>query len=64
LKKDDDLAKTIEVNKVGYAKPFKFTWNFTFGIIDPPRVRDIKRWKLCVSTMNKKWFMVGKFINI
>jgi len=37
---------------------------FTFGIIDPPRVRDIRRWKLCVSTMNKKWFMVGKFINI
>lgn len=22
LKKDDDLAKTIEVNKIGYAKPF------------------------------------------
>jgi hypothetical protein len=36
----------------------------TFGILNPPRVKDIRRWKLCVSTMNKKWFMVGKFINI
>jgi hypothetical protein len=37
---------------------------FTFGILVPPRVRDIKKWKLWVSTMNKKWFMVGKFVSI
>jgi len=27
IEKDDDLDETIQVNKVGYATPFKLTWD-------------------------------------
>ncbi len=54
IEKDDDLVKTIEVSKVGYAKPFRFTWYAHNWNSKLPSPIERRKCKPCTSTMNKK----------